>query len=97
MWLRRKSERSRSDISDIWDSPILTLPEIGCARPPITDSKVDLPPPLGPEIATLEPLSTVKETPSSARTGPDDVWCSTTTEFTVMEASMLMRLRLGGR
>ena len=60
------------------------------ASPPITPSSVDLPPPLGPVMATLDPLSTAKETPSSARTAPLDVWCSTTSESTVMEASMLM-------
>jgi len=49
------------------------VPEVGCARPPITPISVDLPPPLGPVIATLDPLSTVKETPSSARTGPLEV------------------------
>jgi hypothetical protein len=55
----------------------------------MTASNVDLPPPLGPVIATLDPLATAKETPSSALTGPLDVWCSTTSESTAMEASML--------
>ena len=45
-----------------------TVPEVGRSRPPSIWSRVDLPEPLVPTMATNSPSSTVRSTPSRAFT-----------------------------
>jgi hypothetical protein len=46
----------------------VTLPVVGRSRPETARSKVDLPQPEPPTIATISPGATVSVMPSSART-----------------------------
>ena len=46
----------------------VTVPEVGRSRPPSIWSRVDLPEPEVPTTATNSPFSTVRSTPSRART-----------------------------
>jgi hypothetical protein len=46
----------------------VTAPELGRSRPDTVRSKVDLPQPEPPTMATISPGATLSVTPSSART-----------------------------
>ena len=74
---RKRPARARSSIvseSRSWPSRV-TLPEViryfGC--PAIEYAKVDLPEPLGPMIAWISPLLTVRSTPLRISFGPASV------------------------
>jgi hypothetical protein len=63
--------RCRSDI-DVSDTPSMrTSPASTVSSPDRQLSSVVLPHPLGPMIATISPVATVRSTPLSAGTGTD--------------------------
>ena len=64
----RKADRARSDsLPTSWPAT-RTVPAVGRSRVPITCSRVDLPDPLGPAMASSSPRATVRLTPARTST-----------------------------
>ena len=58
-------------LSIMLNPPTRTVPAVGGMKPVSIRIEVDLPAPLGPRNPSTSPRSTEKETPSTARFGPN--------------------------